>query len=41
MTTNSKVQRIQELRRCNAATAIPGKRVCDLPWDDWEDYEQD
>lgn len=37
----SKVQRIQELRRSNAAVAIPGKRAYDLPWqDDWEDDDE-
>jgi hypothetical protein len=36
--TNKRVQRVQELRRSNAATAIPGKRTYDLPWQqDWED----
>lgn len=28
----NRVQRVQALRRSNAATAIPGKRQCDQPW---------
>lgn len=37
MKTTSKVQRVQELRRSNAATAIPGKRPTGPLVGEWDD----